>query len=135
MDIGAVGSAERRRWESENLGGYLPLCRHLEGQFGVEFCVEHSSGGCYAIVGRLNGHEVWLTMAICVLSTYAEHAELEAAGEHAGWAAGIYGPENDFCEPLGWAEDERMSINDYVGVVHLVRDALAHVPAASTTRP
>lgn len=132
MGIGAANSDDHWQWMNENLGGYAPLCAHLGSQFGAEFNVEHSSGGCYAIVGQLNNcYQVWLTMAICVLSTYAEHAELEAAGEPAGWAVGIYEPEAELFEPVGWAEDEHMSINDHDGVVRLVRDALAHVPATS----
>lgn len=133
MGIGAARNDRHWHWLSEHLGGYNPLCTHLDDTFGVEFLLEDTGGGCHAIIGRLdNGYQVWLTMAICVISTHAEHAELEAAREPAGWAAGIYGPENDFSEAVGWAEDDRMSINDHTGVARLIRDALAHVPATDT---
>lgn len=124
-------AAERERWIADNFGGYRPLLAYLRSEFGAEFDVQHTGGGCFAIIGVLgSGHEVWLTMAVDVLGTYAEHVSLEAEGELAGWGVGIYGAANDHSEALAWVGDEHMPIHDLAGVAQLVRDALARVPAA-----
>lgn len=122
---------ERERWLRENFGGYDPLLAHLTAEFSIPFAVEHTGGGCHAIIAhRPDGLEVHLIMAVDILSSYAEHAALEAEDESGGWAAFVYGPQDDYSESLGSAADDRMSINDFPGVTRLVREAFSQVPAS-----
>lgn len=133
MGIGAVYNDEQWHWISKNLGQYNPLCEHLQTEFGTEFLIEHSSGGCHSLVGRFsNGHMVMVTMAIDVLSTYAEHAALEAAGEEPGWAAAIYSPADEYSEAISWAADRSISIIDFAGVTSLIHKALAEANGQHT---
>lgn len=131
MGIGAYNNEGQLRWMVDEYSGYNPLCAHLQLEFGVPFDVEMTGGGCHAIIAKLeSGYEVWLTMAVDVLDTYRERVAADAEGGLAGWAAGVYGPANDYCEAIGWAEDDRMRVDDNEGVVRLVREALA-----AATRP
>lgn len=132
MGIGAVYNDAQWHWISENLGQYNPLCEHLEKEFGTEFLIQHNSGGCHSLVGRFtNGHKVMVTMAVDVISTYAEHATLEAEGEEPGWAAAIYTPTDDYSEAIGWAADRSISITDFDGVTLLIRQAIADIKPAN----
>lgn len=136
MGIGAVNNDAQWHWINENLGQYNPLCEHLEKEFAVEFTIDGTGGGCYALVGHLpTGQQVMITMADDVLTTYAEHATLEAEGEQPGWAVGIYTPADDYSEATGWAADISMSIADFPGVAHLVREALTNAGAQKNSQP
>lgn len=116
---------ERERWIREAFSGYDPLLAYLSAEFGAPFAVEHTGGGCHTIIGRLpEGLQIHLSMAVDNLSSYAEHAALEAEGERAGWAAIIYGPADDYSEAVAHTADAHMSIDDHRGVVRLVRDVL-----------
>lgn len=130
MGIGAVNNDAQWHWINENLGQYNPLCEHLEKEFAVEFTIDGTGGGCYALVGHLpTGQQVMITMADDVLTTYAEHATLEADGDQPGWAVGIYTPADDYSETTGWSADRSVSIDDFPGVARLVREALANADA------
>ncbi len=129
MAIGAFNNEAQRSWMVDEYSGYNPLCDYLQKEFGVEFAIEMTGGGCHAIIAKLaNGYHVWLTMAVDVLETYRERVAYDAQGFKAGWAAGVYGPANDYCEAIGWAEDDRMRVDDHEGVTRLVREALASAP-------
>lgn len=129
MGIGAYNNEGQYRWMVDEYSGYNPLCDQLEVEFGAEFLIEMTGGGCHAIIAKLpSGYEVWLTMAVDVLETYRERVAADEEGRLAGWAAGVYGPANDYCEAIGWAEDDRMRVDDTEGVTRLVREALASAP-------
>lgn len=133
MGVGAANTEGQWHWMVDKYNGYNPLCEHLENEFGVEFVIEQTGGGCHAIIAEFaTGYKVWLTMAEDVLETYQERVIADAEGFRAGWAAGVYGPVNDFCEAIGWAADARMRVDDHVGVTQLVRRAIASAPAPET---
>lgn len=74
--------------------GYNPLCDHLEEEFGTEFLIEMTGGGCHAIIAKLpSGYQVWLTMAVDVLETYRERVAADEECHRAGWAAGVTAPQ------------------------------------------
>lgn len=126
MAIGASNNEAQSRWMAEEFIGYEPLCKFLQAEFGAEFTIEQTGGGCHAILAKLeSGYHVWLTMAVDVLETYRDRVAYDVEGVPAGWAAGIYSPVNDYCEPIAWAADDRMSVDDHKGVARIVRDALA----------
>lgn len=129
MGIGAFNNEAQWRWMVDEFGGYNPLCNFLQAEFSAEFLIEQTGGGCHAIIARLeSGYRVWLTMAVDILETYRERVAYDVQGLPAGWAAGVYGPVNDYCDPVGWAADDRMWVDDHEGVARLVREALAAAP-------
>jgi hypothetical protein len=89
----AVGGSDKF-WEyfDSYADGYRELTDALTKEFGVQFQVWHTGGGCYAIEsGPLEGgYNVIITDAAEILSHMRDRNEMLAKGIQVGYGVGVY---------------------------------------------
>lgn len=147
-------------WFDRYADGYKTVIKKLTNEFGSQFSVWHTGGGCMAIEGSIGDRLVMITDAGDTLSRMDERKKARKQGHPLGYGVGIYdwipcdgrhwdsatqtlmestGPCDDpthreqSCEAVGWASSPEADTTKKL--IRLIKIAVASVGTFDTRRP